>query len=904
MQQPASATKSSLSILPDITDTELVNIQKPAQYLGGERGSIIKNEADIRLRMCLAFPDTYEVGMAHVGMQILYDLLNAIPDIWAERAYQPLPDMEQLLRKKKIPIRSLEAKRPLHEFDVIGFSLQYELCMHGILTILDLAQVPLLAKDRTESDPLIIGGGPVVYHPEPFADFFDAFLVGDGEELAPDFLRRYQELLADKSYTRTDRLKELTKIQGVYVPAFFEPQYTSSGVFSGFQPLLEGYTEVRRQVLSTLENAPFPRQPLVPNIKAVHDRLSVEVMRGCVRGCRFCQAGYLYRPQRERSPEEIISIVKDSLGNSGYEELSLLSLSTADYCSILPLLNQIKENFARNDEVAISFPSTRVDALTPELLQEVQSVRRTGFTVAPEAGTQRLRDVINKGVKEEELMEMCSNVFRLGWSSIKLYFMIGLPTETMDDIDGIIDLGKKVKKLAGSSRTVTISVSTHVPKPHTPFQWAQQIDIEETKYKQSYLRDRLKRYGIVFRYHSAFSSFIEGVFARADRRLGAVILRAYELGCRMDGWVEEIKPELWLQALEEVGINPNEYLRERAVDEALPWDHISCDIPKRYFQKEWERAIAYRTTPDCLKQTCSICGACDYDATRNVLFDRSRTESRLHILDAPWQPILDRRASGASDVLEGIAPALKDSVPTGRRERSGGYTLKEYLKTESDAGAVPVQPLEPLAQQRLRITYAKTGSSRFLSHLELASVFFRAARRAALPIAFSQGFNPRPRFSFGPPLQLGLESTCELVDIYFLTPIAPALCLEKFNSELPAGVHCHSVEDIPIKALSIQASIESLAFEFTQLQDVSLNQFSTDTSNWQEIAVNRKRKKSAAMITLGECVRDVSLSNNSGYFTLLSASSVPTLKPFEVVEALTGISADSLSIRKGSTNFL
>ena len=407
-----------------ISDAELKRVNKPAQYIGGEIGSVVKDESGLDLHFCLAFPDTYEVGMSHIGYQILYEIINRDEKAWAERAYCPLPDMEALIRSKELQLRSLEGKRPLSDFDIIGFSLQYELCSSGVLNILDLGSIPLLSSEREESDPLVIGGGPFAYHPEPVADFFDAFLIGDGEELVVQFMQAYREA---RDRPRKELLRHLSKLKGVYVPSFFEPTYDREGFFTGMKSHYDDYCEIERQIIPTLQGAAYPTKPIVPNVKAVHDRLSVEVMRGCVRGCRFCQAGYLYRPQRERSPEEILQIVQDTVPNTGYEELSLLSLSTADYCSILPLISALKERHCQDDNMVISFPSTRVDALKPELLQEVQSVRRSGFTLAPEAGTQRLRDVINKGVTDEEILETCSNVFRLGWNHVKLYFMLGLP---------------------------------------------------------------------------------------------------------------------------------------------------------------------------------------------------------------------------------------------------------------------------------------------------------------------------------------------------------------------------------------------------------------------------------------------------------------------------------------------
>ena len=610
----------------------LMHLDKPGQYIGAELNSQTKDEAKVNCKFALAFPDAYEVGMSHLGIQLLYQIVNKREDFWAERVFMPFVDRERDLRERGETLRSLESKRALRDFDVLGFSLQYELCATNILAMLDLGHIPFRAQERDLSYPLVIGGGPYSYHPEPLAPFFDAFFLGDAEEGILELLELVKDFKAratvfDNSSKR-ELLTRLSEVEGVYVPSLFEPRYCEeSGFLKEVSPLNSQKEIVTRRLLPTMESAPYLEKPIVPNIRTVHNRLSVEVMRGCVRGCRFCQAGYLYRPQRERKPSEILDIISKSLPESGFEELSLLSLSTADYCSIVPLLKKLMDRYGEDEKLSISFPSTRVDALKPEVLEQVQRVRRTGFTVAPEAGTQRLRDVINKGVGDEEILETCSNVFRMGWNGIKLYFMIGLPTETDEDLQGIIDIAKKISSLPEArGKSITVSVSTHVPKPHTPFQWAEQISCSETIRKQRFLARGLRALKVNFRYHDAFSSFLEGVFSRGDRRLAEVVEKAYQKGARLDAWKEYLSEEIWTQAFYECNIDPCFYLRERSPEEALPWDHLSCGIPKSYFAKEYRRALRDKETADCLTASCSVCGACDYDSKRNVLWPRDETE--------------------------------------------------------------------------------------------------------------------------------------------------------------------------------------------------------------------------------------------------------------------------------------
>jgi radical SAM family uncharacterized protein/radical SAM-linked protein len=870
-------------MLQGFSESDLIKLQRPAQYLGGELNSIVKNDADIDVHFALAFPDTYEVGMSHIGMQILYDLLNRDPAVWAERAFTPMADMENVLREKNVGLFSLESKRPLSSFDVIGFSLQYELCGTNILSMLDLSRIPLLAADRADSAPFVIGGGPYSYHPEALAPFFDAFFIGDAEEAMSELVDAVRKVKSSGVFSRRKLIDAVKGIEGIYVPSLYEAKYDEGGRFLGTIPLqTDVKPEIVRRLLPSMVNAPFPTKPIVPTVETVHNRLSLEVMRGCVRGCRFCQAGYLYRPQRERSPEEIRKLVGDILPQTGYEELSLLSLSTADYCSIVPLLKSLMDKYADEDKLSISFPSTRVDALRPEVLEQVQRVRRTNFTIAPEGGSQRLRNVINKGVTDEEIIETCSNVFTMGWNGIKLYFMLGLPTETDEDLYGIIDLAKRVRALpCAKNKDITVSVSTHVPKPHTPFQWAEQISVEETKRKQALLAGELRAARVNFRCHDAFSSFLEGVFCRSGRELAPAILRAFELGCRLDAWQDHLNQQIWMQAFADCGIDPHSYLRERSIEEALPWDHISCGIPKSYFTKEWKRALKFKETPDCLTQSCSICSACNYDDKRNVLFPRNEFEELM----------------ARESVAKAADPPTEASAP-------GRFLY--------------------------RIKYRKFGPMKFVGHLELVTVFHRAARRAEIPLAFSEGFHPMPRISFGPPIPLGMASEAEYMDMELTSLLDMADLIKRFNGNLPEGLEISEARTLSMSESSIQASIYKNTFRVkfdpaaasaedlrNKLDDAILGNLTVSREpkrkpRRQPYLRNQQQNQNpqpppTTEFKLSEHVSNLrNVSSNEMpelEFELRVHPTGGSLKPAEVITALTSLATEAYSVTKIGSEF-
>jgi radical SAM family uncharacterized protein len=605
---------NSLNIKKILFEELLDKVQKPGRYTGKEFNEIVKKEDTSTVKIALAFPDLYEIGMSYLGFKILYEIINKKDDAFAERVFSPAVDMEKLLRERQIPVFSLETYRPLNSFDIVGFTIQHELCYSNILNLLELGQIPLRSEERKEDDPLVIAGGPGAFNAEPLSVFFDLFVIGEGEEIVGKIIKVYKRWKGKKQ-SRASLLEELAHIEGIYIPSHFEVNYFKDGRIESVNPKKEiYYSVIKKQIISDFDKVAYPLFPIVPNIDVVHDRITLEIFRGCTRGCRFCQAGMIYRPVREKSVDTLIGLADEILAHTGYEEISLSSLSSSDYSEIESLITKLVDRFEEKG-VGVSLPSLRVDSFSIALAQQVQRVRKAGLTLAPEVGTQRLRDVINKNVQEEDLYSSIRAAFEKGWRRIKLYFMVGLPTETEEDVEGIVRLISKVdrmgREITGRKVNINVSVSAFVPKPHTPFQWEAQEEREPLFKKIKYLKNKLNWRNVSFSYPDIDRSYLEAVFARGDRKLGEVLERAHHLGCKFDAWREQFNFDAWQKAFNDCGLDMEFYAnRVREKDEILPWDHISCGVKKEYLLEEKEKALRGETTPDCRFAKCTGCGVC------------------------------------------------------------------------------------------------------------------------------------------------------------------------------------------------------------------------------------------------------------------------------------------------------
>ena len=836
-------------------------LPKPSRYTGLEEGSIHKNPAALRLRMALAFPDTYDVGMSYLGQKILYGIVNARPEWWAERAVAPEREAAAVLRQHQKALGTLESGTPLAQMHAIGFAITHELCYTNVLYMLDLAGIPLRAAQRGSSLtewPVVMLGGGALLSAEPLAPFVDLMLLGEGEELLPEVLTLLQQA-REAVWTKRQFLEQARHIAGVYIPSFFHERADGS-----LEPEFADYTRPARRIVTDFDKATYPVSQVVP-IGAVHNRLALEIARGCTRGCRFCHAGMVYRPARERSLPHLEALLEKCLAQTGFDDVSFLSLSTGDFSGLKTLCDSVFDKCAR-EQVAVSLPSLRVGSIDDSIMGRMAGIRRTGATLAPEAGSQRLRDVINKGVTEEQLILHVQKLLEHGWQQVKLYFMIGLPTETDADLEAIVDICRKVRDAAGRGGPrliVTAALSPFVPKPFTPFQWYGQISLEEIQRRINYVRQLFKGQKCLnMRWHEPSMSHLEGIFSRGDRRLAAVVEKAYHKGAIFNSWVNGFSLEPWLQAMQECGLSVEQYTGERALDSLLPWAHLEAGIDPAFLRKEWERALEGKVTEDCRYNACRQCGACD----------RKGGASRL---PAPNHDSITNRLNFAQRDQAAHEPA---------RDAEGHIICRT---TQGKKQPPHIDPALVVKAVQYRIVHTKLDGAAYFSQLELQALLERAMRRAALPLAFSQGFHPQPLFSFGRALPVGVESLAEWFAITLRQPMPAQEVRLALEPCLPKGMHIVDVAAVGKETRTLQSSRERYSLRFTAGDNADLIQAWQNFAAQDSVIWTRMTKKGERSDDIRRMITAIT-PEADGSITFEADWSTKYLSPLSLCLALMG----------------
>ncbi|MFQ5720591.1 MAG: TIGR03960 family B12-binding radical SAM protein [Acidobacteriota bacterium] len=854
----------------------LHRVERPPRYIGGEWNQVIKRHADTRIKIALCFPDVYEIGMSHLGYRLLYAILNRRPDMLAERAFTPWPDMQEELARAGLPLTTLETCTPISRFDVVGFSLQYELCFTNVLSTLSLGGIPLRSADRGDDDPLVIAGGPVVFNPEPVADFIDAFVIGDGEETAIELSELFVDL-REAGRSRGEILEELGRMPGVYVPSLYPVRQDAA---TGFlirdrSPVESVPFPVQRRILMDIESFPYPADVVVPFTEIVHDRVSVEIMRGCQVGCRFCQAGYIYRPVRERSHASVMETARASLLSTGYDEVGLTSLNSGEYPGINRLISEMMDEMVER-RTAVSFSSLRASSVTDHLAKQIRRVRKTGFTIAPEAGTDRMRRVINKNISEADILSACEMAFSNGWSHIKLYFMIGQPTETWEDVEGILDVGKKClavgRKYQGHRARVSLSASSFIPKPFTPFQWCRMDRIESIRRKQNWLKAGCERAGIHFKWHHPEVSRLEGVFSVGDRALCDVVEAAWRRGCSFDGWTEKLDVSAWMEAFAACGVDPEVYLaRDFGPEDALPWDHLDIGVTRKFLAKELEKALAVHDEETCGGDKCYGCAPVA-SACTGFLHGRRTGETFFGGVGARGP--VSAAVPGGSVRL----PAFQPHAPA-----------DPARPAPSIAPAADATEDEP-AVYRYRACFTKLGPLRFLSQLDMARLLARGFRRAGVPLAYSQGFHPMPKMAFGPALPVGIASEGEYLDFETTRFVRHTEFVERVNRFLPSGVRFTAAVPLPRRTVSLSKAINRVVYGARpagRLPRVS-HRAVEDLLAARSIPYLRVREQKRKTVDLRPFVADIEVNGGADLRLEFHMNNGQTAKPHEVLDVLCG----------------